>query len=78
MTSLEHKLACLIQLIEQAKLAGDARALAALVRRKEAICTALAAPEQSWDQPLARAAPTRAAAVRTDCDDVRSPTIPVA
>ena len=78
MTSLEDKLARLIRLIEQAKLAGNARALAALVRRKEAICAALAAPEQSWDQPLARGAPNRAVAVRPDCDDVRSPTVPVA
>jgi len=49
MTSLEHLLARVIELIEQAKRAGDASALAALVRRKAILCAALAAPEQGWD-----------------------------
>jgi len=53
MTGLEHMLASIIRLIEQAKLAGDAPALAGLVRRKEVICAALAAPEQSWTVPPA-------------------------
>jgi hypothetical protein len=47
MTSLEQALALIIKLIEQAKAIGDARELVALKRRKDVICAALGAPEQS-------------------------------
>ena len=48
MTSLERALARIIELIEQARISCDARALASLERKKLAICAALAAPEQGW------------------------------
>jgi hypothetical protein len=48
MTSLEQALARLIDLIERARAAGDAGALAALLRKKDVICAALSAPEQGW------------------------------
>jgi hypothetical protein len=58
MTSLERMLASILQLIEDTRTAGNAQALPALVRRKESICAALAAPEQAWfDPPSAVAAP---------------------
>jgi hypothetical protein len=46
MTSLEHALARILELIEKAKAAGNSIALSTLTARKEAICAALAAPEQ--------------------------------
>jgi hypothetical protein len=46
MTTLEQALASILELIEKAKAAGNALALAALTQRKESICAALAAPEQ--------------------------------
>ena len=55
MTSLEHQLASSLQSIEQARDARDALALAALLQRKDTICAALAAPEQSWLEPRERA-----------------------
>jgi hypothetical protein len=48
MTSLERALANILQTIAFAKEAGNVSALAALVHRKNTICAALAAPEQSW------------------------------
>ena len=51
MTSLELTLAHVLASIEQAKSAGNARALIALLQRKHAICETLAAPEQSWLEP---------------------------
>jgi hypothetical protein len=47
MTSLEQALARIIKLIEQAKIVGDARELVALKRKRDVICAALSAPEQS-------------------------------
>jgi hypothetical protein len=47
MPSLEQALARILELIEQAKMAGDARALAELLERKTRICAALCALEQS-------------------------------
>ena len=55
MTSLELRLASILELIEQARAARDALALAALLQRKGAICAALAAPEQSWHEAPERA-----------------------
>src|SRR5262249_47873835 len=46
MTTLEQALASILELIEKAKAAGNSLALATLMRRKQAICAALAAPEQ--------------------------------
>ena len=51
MTSLEEALAGILQSIEETRERGNARALAALLQRKQAICAALAAPEQSWHDP---------------------------
>jgi hypothetical protein len=48
MTGLERLLTRIIALIDEARLAGDARTLAALARRKAILCAALAAPEQGW------------------------------
>ena len=56
MTSLEEALARILQSIEEARAAGNSQALAALLRRKQAICAALAAPEQSWHDPSEQAA----------------------
>jgi hypothetical protein len=55
MTSLEQALASILASIEDTRASGSSRALAALLRRKEAICAALAAPEQSWHDPHAQA-----------------------
>ena len=55
MTSLEQMLAQILQLIEDSRATGNAQAIAALMRRKEAICAALAAPEQAWHDPRALA-----------------------
>jgi hypothetical protein len=46
MTSLEQVLASILELIENARVAGNSLVLAALMQRKDAICAALAAPEQ--------------------------------
>ena len=46
MTSLEQALASILELIEKAKAAGNSLGLATLMQRKDAICAALAAPEQ--------------------------------
>ena len=51
MTSLEHKLASILESIEHARAAKNALALATLLQRKATICAALAAPEQSWHDP---------------------------
>jgi hypothetical protein len=58
MTSLEEALARILQSIEEARGAGDSQSLAALLRRKQAICAALAAPEQSWHDPSEQSAST--------------------
>jgi hypothetical protein len=55
MTSLELKLASILELIAQARAARDALVLAALLQRKDAICATLAAPEQSWHEAPAHA-----------------------
>jgi long-subunit fatty acid transport protein len=46
MTNLEKMLAGILQLIDNSRAAGNALALTALMQRKDAICAALAAPEQ--------------------------------
>jgi hypothetical protein len=46
MTTLERALASILELIENARVAGNSLALATLTQRKDAICAALAAPEQ--------------------------------
>lgn len=51
MTSLEQALARILRSIEDAKETGNSQALSVLLRRKQAICAALAAPEQSWADP---------------------------
>ena len=51
MTDLEQRLASILELIEHARAARNALALAALLQRKDAICAALAAPEHSWHAP---------------------------
>ena len=56
MTSLEQALARILKSIEEARESGNSQALAALLRRKHAICAALAAPEQSWYDPSEQAA----------------------
>ncbi len=48
MTDLEQTLATLLAAIDAAKAAGPSPLLAALLRRKNAICAALAAPEHGW------------------------------
>jgi hypothetical protein len=65
MTSLELALAHVLAAIEQAKGAGNAHALIALLQRKHAICEALAAPEQSWLEPPAQEPMQRYAPQRT-------------
>jgi hypothetical protein len=52
MTSLELRLASILESIEHARAAKNALALATLLRRKDAIC---AAPEQSWHEAPERA-----------------------
>jgi hypothetical protein len=51
MTNLEHRLASILESIEHARAAKNALALVALLQRKDAICAALAAPEQSCHDP---------------------------
>jgi hypothetical protein len=58
---LEHALAEILEAIERIG-AFDPEALATLLRRKQAICATLAAPEQSWQEP--RAEPPAAGAQR--------------
>jgi hypothetical protein len=57
MTSLELKLASILELIGQARAARDPLVLAALLQRKDAICAALAAPEQSWHEACVQPLP---------------------
>jgi hypothetical protein len=52
MTSLEQTLAQIIEDIERARAAGNVMALAVLLQRKDAMCAALAAPEQAWGWPM--------------------------
>jgi len=52
MTNLEETLAQLVQAIGEMSASGQTRGLAALVRRKEVICAALAAPEHAWQAPV--------------------------
>jgi hypothetical protein len=54
MTSLERKLAIVLESIEDARAERNALALAALLQRKDLICSALASPEHHWH--MARAA----------------------
>lgn len=51
MTSLEQALARILESIEDTKQTGNTHALNMLLRRKHAICAALAAPEQAWADP---------------------------
>jgi hypothetical protein len=51
MTSLERTLASVLQSIEDARAGRNALALAALLQRKDAICSALASPEHHWSVP---------------------------
>jgi hypothetical protein len=53
MTRLERELAQVLELIEQAKAAGNGLAVATLLQRRQAICAALAAPEHGWYPPQA-------------------------
>jgi tRNA(Arg) A34 adenosine deaminase TadA len=55
MTGLELTLANILQSIAIAQTEGNTSALAALVQRKNTICAALAAPEQSWHAPQTHA-----------------------
>ena len=58
MTSLEEALAGILKSIEETRERGNSQALAALLQRRQAICAALAAPEQSWHDPSAQPAST--------------------
>jgi hypothetical protein len=51
MTSLEQALARILRSIEEAKETRYSQELGVLLQRKQAICAALAAPEQSWADP---------------------------
>jgi hypothetical protein len=55
MTNLEQALAMILEAIEHNRATGNAHALVTLLRRKEAICAALAAPEHSWHEPMSPA-----------------------
>jgi hypothetical protein len=55
MTGLEQTLARILASIEEMKETGNSPALGVLLRRKQAICAALAAPERSWDHPSEQA-----------------------
>ena len=57
MTCLEHTLASILESIEHARAARDPLTLVALLQRKDAICAALSAPEQSWLEPSEPAQP---------------------
>lgn len=54
MTTLERTLATVLDAIEHATAAKDALALVTLLRRKQAICAALGAPEHAWHDPTDR------------------------
>ena len=54
MTNLEQALASILESIDMARAAGNSLLLATLLRRKEAICAALAAPESAWHVPPAQ------------------------
>ena len=58
MTNLEQALAMIIDAIAHNRASGNSHALGTLLRRKEAICAALAAPEQSWHDPSEQSAST--------------------
>jgi hypothetical protein len=62
MTNLERMLARILTAIAEADAAGTSSLRAALVRRRDAICAALAAPEHS--SPIAARVPAQA---RTPC-----------
>jgi hypothetical protein len=51
MTNLEQTLVRILASIEESAAADNPQALAVLLRRKEAICRALGAPEQAWHAP---------------------------
>jgi hypothetical protein len=51
MTGLEQTLAAILKAIEDARGSGNPHALVALMRRRDAICAALAGPEQAWLEP---------------------------
>jgi hypothetical protein len=53
MTNLEQALASILESIDKAKILGNSLVLTTLLQRKDAICAALAAPEQSWHEPQA-------------------------
>ena len=55
MTSLEEALAGILKSIEETRECGNSQALAALLQRRQAICAALAAPEQAWHDPSEKA-----------------------
>lgn len=55
MTNLEQALASILKSIDKAKILGNSLVLTTLLQRKDAICAALAAPEQSWHDPQALA-----------------------
>jgi hypothetical protein len=77
MTSLELTLANILHAIELAKDAGNVSALAALVHRKNTICAALAAPEQSWHMAHAQE-PIGAARQRDRRDKVLQSSLEIA
>jgi autonomous glycyl radical cofactor GrcA len=52
MTNLERRLASILAAIAEAGAAGASPMLAALVRRRDAICAALAAPEHAPAVPV--------------------------
>jgi hypothetical protein len=74
MTNLEQTLASVLDSIEQARKAGDSRMLSAFLDRKRAISGALAAPEQSWLQPLTQVL-DKARCPRQSTDKVLVPTV---
>jgi hypothetical protein len=55
MTSLEETLAEIQKAIEEMKGADYSQTLGVLLRRKQVICAALAAPEQTWPDPSEQA-----------------------
>jgi hypothetical protein len=66
MTYLEQTLATLLAAIDTANAAGPSPFLAALLRRKDAICAALAAPENGWHAGQAPALNN----LKRPCEDV--------
>ena len=68
MTSLERTLAGVLQSIEDARAERNALLLAALLQRKDAICSALASPEHHWNAP-------RAARAEAGTDHMRMPLV---